>query len=52
MPDATVAALPGHTNTDTLHKYYARLSGRLGHLKDAAARATTSAKEGTVDAGG
>jgi len=40
VPDATVAALLGHTNTATLHKHYARLSGRLAHLKDAAARAT------------
>jgi integrase len=40
VPDATVAAILGHTNTATLHNYYARLSGRLGHLKDAAARAT------------
>jgi integrase len=49
VPDATVAALLGHTNTDTLHKYYARLSGRLDHLKEAAARATAPPAE---DAGG
>jgi len=40
VPDATVAAILGHTNTTTLHKYYARLSGRLDHLKDAAEKAT------------
>lgn len=40
VPDATVAALLGHTNTATLHKHYARLSGRLDHLKDAAGKAS------------
>lgn len=40
VPDATVAALLGHTTTATLHRFYNRLSGRVGHLKDAAAKAT------------
>lgn len=39
VPDASVAALLGHTNTDTLHKFYARLSRRVNHLRDAAAKA-------------
>jgi integrase len=42
VPDASVAALLGHTNTSTLHRFYARLSHRVGHLKDAAAKATRS----------
>ena len=40
VPDATVAALLGHTGTATLHRFYNRLSGRVGHLKDAAETAT------------
>lgn len=40
VPDASVAALLGHTNTNTLHRFYNRLSSRTGHLKDAAAKAT------------
>lgn len=40
IPDASVAALLGHTNTNTLHKFYNRLSSRTGHLKDAAEKAT------------
>ncbi len=40
VPDASVAALLGHTNTATLHKFYNRLSGRTTHLKDAAEKAT------------
>ena len=51
VPDATVAAILGHTNTATLHKYYARLSGRLGHLKDAAAKATQKPPAGAAPAG-
>jgi integrase len=39
VPDASVAALLGHTNTATLHKFYNRLSARVGHLRDAAAKA-------------
>ena len=51
VPDTTVAALLGHTNTATLHKHYARLSGRLDHLKDAAARATRKPAAGDVPGG-
>lgn len=40
VPDASVAALLGHTTTATLHRFYNRLAGRVGHLKDAAATAT------------
>jgi integrase len=43
VPDATVSALLGHSNTDTLHRYYARLSSRANHLKDAARKATRPA---------
>ncbi len=32
IADTTVAALLGHTNTNTLHKFYARLSHKVGHL--------------------
>ena len=39
VPDATVASLLGHTNTATLHKFYARLSHKVEHLKDAAKKA-------------
>jgi integrase len=40
VPDATVAQLLGHTNTSTLHKFYARLSHKVEHMKDAAQKAT------------
>lgn len=40
VPDATVAQLLGHTNTNTLHKFYARLSHKIDHLKQAAQQAT------------
>jgi integrase len=40
VPDATVAELLGHTNTSTLHRFYARLSHKVEHLKNAAERAT------------
>ncbi len=40
VPDATVAALLGHTGTATLHRFYNRLSGRVRHLKAAAEAAT------------
>lgn len=40
VPDASVAALLGHTGTATLHRFYNRLSGRVGHLKGAAEKAT------------
>ena len=43
VPDATVAALLGHTGTATLHRFYNKLSGRTGHLKDAAEKATRTA---------
>src|SRR5262249_31594008 len=36
VPDASVAALLGHTNTATLPRFYNRLAGRVGHLRDAA----------------
>lgn len=45
VQDATVAALLGHTNTDTLHRFYARLSHKTGHLKDAAEKATRPAAD-------
>lgn len=45
VQDATVATLLGHTNTATLHKFYARLSHRVDHLKDAAAKATRPHRE-------
>jgi hypothetical protein len=38
-PDATVAQLLGHTNSSTLHKFYARLSHTIEHMKDAAGKA-------------
>jgi integrase len=37
--DATVAQLLGHQGTDTLHKFYARLSHKEEHMKDAAKKA-------------
>jgi integrase len=40
VPDTTVSTLLGHTNTATLHRFYARLSHRVGHLKNAAEQAT------------
>lgn len=40
VSDTAVAELLGHTNTDTLHKFYARLSHRVQHLREAAAKAT------------
>jgi integrase len=40
VPDATVSALLGHTNTDTLHRFYNRLSQKIDHMKEAAAKAT------------
>lgn len=40
VPDASVAALLGHTTTQTLHRFYNRLSARVEHLKGAAERAT------------
>jgi integrase len=43
--EASVAALLGHTNTTTLHKFYARLSKKVGHLKDAATKATQKRPE-------
>jgi integrase len=46
VPDATVAALLGHTGTATLHRFYNRLAGRVGHLKDAAATASRSRAAG------
>lgn len=51
VPDATVAALLGHTNTATLHKHYARLAGRLDHLKDAAAKAVRRPEAGGAPGG-
>lgn len=50
VPDASVAALLGHTTTQTLHRFYNRLSARVEHLRGAAERATR-AKPGTADAG-
>ncbi len=44
VPDTTVATLLGHTNTGTLHKFYARLSHKVDHLKNAAAKATQGPK--------
>lgn len=49
VPDATVAALLGHTGTATLHRFYNRLSSRTDHLKDAAEKAT---QKGAGDAPG
>jgi integrase len=46
VPDATVATLLGHTNTNTLHKFYARLSHKVDHLKDAARKATRDSSKG------
>lgn len=46
IPDATVAALLGHTNTNTLHRFYARLSHKVEHLKDAAAKAIPPTTDG------
>jgi len=45
VPDATVATLMGHTNTNTLHRFYARLSHKVEHLKEAAAKAIPPAKD-------
>lgn len=52
VPDASVAALLGHTNTATLHKHYVRLSGRLEHLKEAAGKATARGPAGDGDPSG
>ncbi len=49
VQDASVAALLGHTNTATLHKFYARLSSRVEHLRDAATKATRSARSAGPD---
>lgn len=38
VPDATVAALLGHSGTATLHKHYAHLTSRMGVLKEAMAK--------------
>ena len=38
VPDATVAALLGHSGTGTLHKHYSHLVSRMGVLKEAANR--------------
>jgi integrase len=38
--EAAVSVLLGHADTTTLHRFYARLSHRVGHLKDAAEQAT------------
>jgi integrase len=46
VPDATVATLLGHTSTSTLHKFYARLSHKVDHLKNAAAQATQDHRVG------
>jgi integrase len=39
VPDTTVAALLGHTNPSTLHRFYARLSHKVKHLQAAAGKA-------------
>jgi len=44
VPDSTVAALLGHTNTNTLHRFYSRLSQKVEHLKNAAAQASGAAR--------
>jgi len=51
VPDATVAQLLGHTNTDTLHKFYNRLSAKVDHLKDAAGKATRCSEVGDAPPG-
>jgi integrase len=43
VQDASVAALLGHTNTTTLHRFYARLSQRTEHLREVVGKATRSA---------
>lgn len=37
VPDATVAALLGHSNTGMLHKHYSHLTAKAGVLRNAAA---------------
>jgi integrase len=49
--DASVATILGHTNTSTLHKHYARLSGRIGHLREEAAKALRKPGAGDAPAG-
>lgn len=44
VPDATVASLLGHSNTDTLHRFYSRLSQKVEHWKEAAAKASGGAR--------
>ena len=39
VSDATVAELMGHKGTATLHKHYAKLAEKKGHLKEAARQA-------------
>ncbi len=51
IPDASVAALLGHTTTATLHKFYNRLSQKTGHLKDAATKASQGPKAGASQPG-
>jgi integrase len=46
VPDATVSTLLGHTNTATLHKFYARLSHKVTHLQQAAQKATQDHQAG------
>ena len=38
VPDATVAALLGHSGTTQLHKHYSHLTSRVSILKDAASK--------------
>ena len=38
VPDATVAALLGHSGTAMLHKHYSHLTSRIAVLKDALAK--------------
>jgi integrase len=40
VPEASVAALLGHSGTDTLHRFYSKLTKRVNHLQDAAAKAS------------
>ena len=38
VPEATVAALLGHSNTTMLHKHYSHLTAKMGVLREASAK--------------
>ena len=51
VPDATVAALLGHTNTGMLHKHYSHLTAQAGVLRNAASMVRPGVAEPVPAAG-